>query len=181
MIYDEYTIKSKIRTILNWPQPGIAFRDLSPLFQDPKAARLVTDTFAQRYIDSPITHIAAVDARGFLLGSNLAYVLNKPLILIRKEGKLPGPVDSIEYNYEYAAGRLEIIKNSVDSNARVLIIDDVIATAGTAMAASQLLQQQGAEIEEIAAIVDLADLDGRETLNNADIAVFTLCTLKGEQ
>ena len=181
MIYDEYTIKSKIRTILNWPQPGIAFRDLSPLFQDPKAARLVTDTFAQRYIDSPITHIAAVDARGFLLGSNLAYVLNKPLILIRKEGKLPGLVDSIEYNYEYATGRLEIIKNSVDSNARVLIIDDVIATAGTAMAASQLLQQQGAEIEEIAAIVDLADLDGRETLNNADIAVFTLCTLKGEQ
>lgn len=177
MIYDKYTIKSKIRTILDWPRPGIAFRDLSPLFQDPKAARLVTDTFAQRYIDSPITHIAAVEARGFLLGSNLAYILNKPLILIRKTGKLPGPVDSIEYNYEYAKGRLEIIKNSVDSHARVLIIDDVIATAGTAMAASQLLQQQGAKIEEVAAIVDLEDLNGRETLNNANIAVFSLCTL----
>ena len=181
MIYDEYTIKSKIRTVLDWPQPGIAFRDLSPLFQDPKAARLVIDTFAQRYIDSPVTHIAAVDARGFLLGSTLAYVLNKPLILIRKEGKLPSPVDSIEYNYEYATGRLEIIKNSVDSHARVVIIDDVIATAGTAIAACQLLQSQGAKIEEVAAIVDLADLNGRVTLNKANVAVFSLCTLGGEQ
>lgn len=181
MIYDEFSIRSVIRSIKDWPQPGVTFRDITPLFQDPKVARLITDTFAQRYIDSPITHIAALDARGFLLGSNLAYVLNKPLILIRKAGKLPGDVDSHAYDCEYACGHLEIQKNSVDDSARVLVIDDLIATGGTLLAAKQLLHKQGASVEEVAAIVDLTDLGGRARLNDADIPVFSLCSIEGER
>lgn len=181
MIYDEFSITSKIRTVLNWPKPGVAFRDLCPLFQDPKTARLIIDTFAQRYIDSPITHIAALDARGFLLGSTLAYVLNKPLILIRKTGKLPGEVDGIDYDYEYAKGRLEIQAASVGPNDRILVIDDLIATGGTFLAACELLRKQGAAIEEVAAIVDLLELNGRLKLTNSGLAVFTLCTLENHQ
>lgn len=181
MIYDEFSIKSKIKTVLDWPKAGVAFRDLSPIFQDPKSARLVIDTLVQRYIDTPITHIAALDARGFLLGSSLAYTLNKPLVLVRKAGKLPGEVDRIEYDCEYAKGQLEILKNSVTEASRVLIVDDLIATGGTALAASQLLQKQGARIEEIAAVVDLADLEGRVMLNHNNLAVFSLCTLEGSR
>lgn len=181
MIYDEFSIKSKIKTILDWPEPGVAFRDLSPIFQDPKSARLVIDTLVQRYIDAPITHIAALDARGFLLGGSLAYTLNKPLVMVRKAGKLPGEVDAVEYDCEYAKGRLEILKDSVTETSRVLIVDDLIATGGTILAASHLLQKQGARIEEVAAIIDLADLGGRVMLNDNNLAVFSLCTLEGHR
>ena len=182
MVYDEFLIKSHIRTTPDWPAPGVQFRDISPLFHNPKVARMVTDSFVQRYIDAGLTHIAAIDARGFLLGSNLAYLLNKPLVLIRKAGKLPGAVDSETYASEYAPGTLEIQAEALmaaptDPPPKVLLIDDLIATGGTIMAATQLLRRQGGAVAEVAAIVDLANLGGRARLCEADVPVFTLCTL----
>lgn len=175
MIFDEFLIKSHITNIRDWPKPGVNFRDISPLFKNPKTARMVTDAFVQRYIDRNITHIGAIDARGFLLGSNLAYVLNKPLILIRKPGKLPGDVDTVDYSSEYASNALELQKGSVGQGDRVLLIDDLIATGGTQLAAAQLIQRQGAEVAEAAAIVDLVELGGSQKIAEAGIPVFNLC------
>jgi adenine phosphoribosyltransferase len=175
MIFDEFLIKSHITNISDWPIAGVNFRDISPLFKNPKTARMVTDAFSQRYIDQHITHIGALDARGFLLGSNLAYVLNLPLILIRKPGKLPGPVDRVDYSSEYADNALELQKNSVGQGDRVLLIDDLIATGGTQLAAAQLIRGQGAEVAEAATIIDLVALGGSQRLADAGIPVFNLC------
>jgi len=177
MIFDEFLIKSHITNIIDWPQAGVNFRDISPLFKNPKTSRMVTDAFAQRYIDQNITHIGALDARGFLLGSNLAYVLNLPLILIRKPGKLPGDVDRVAYSTEYAENILELQKGSVTKGDRVLLIDDLIATGGTQLAAAQLIQGQGAEVAEAATIIDLIELGGSQKLADAGIPVFNLCIL----
>jgi len=177
MVFDEFLIKSHIASISDWPTAGVNFRDISPLFKNPKTARMVTDAFAQRYIDQNITHIGALDARGFLLGSNLAYVLNLPLILIRKPGKLPGEVDRVDYSSEYAENILELQKGSVTKGDRVLLIDDLIATGGTQLAAAQLIRGQGAEVAEAATIIDLIDLGGSQKLADAGIPVFNLCIL----
>lgn len=175
MIIDEFLIKSHIQSIPDWPKPGVNFRDISPLFKNPKTARMLTDTFAQRYMDKDLTHIAAIDARGFLLGSNLAYVLNLPLIMVRKAGKLPGAVDTYEYQSEYAPNALQIQQNTFKDGDRVLIIDDLLATGGTQLAAAQLIRQQGASIIEAATIVDLIQLGGSQRLREAGIPVFNLC------
>lgn len=100
--FDEFLIRSHISTVKDWPATGVNFRDITPLFKNPKTARMITDALVLRYLDADFSHIAAIDARGFLLGSNLAYALNKPLILIRKPGKLPGEVDRLHYQSEYA-------------------------------------------------------------------------------
>ncbi len=171
---NEFFLKSLIPVIHDWPKPGVQFRDITPLFRTPKAARQITDCLVQRYIDSEITHIAALEARGFLMGSNLAYALNKPLVLIRKAGKLPGAVDTIDYQCEYATGQLEVHQNSFQPGDKVLLVDDLIATGHTLLAAAQLVHQQGAEVEEIATLVDLPELGGREMLTEAGMPIFSL-------
>ncbi|WP_439134130.1 adenine phosphoribosyltransferase [Pseudomaricurvus sp.] len=178
MPLDEFLLKSHLPVIQDWPKPGVQFRDITPLFRNPKAARHITDELVLRYMDSDITHIAALEARGFLLGSNLAYALNKPLILLRKAGKLPGAVDHLEYSSEYAQGRLELQKDSFKPGDKVLIVDDVLATGQTLYAAAQLIHDQGATITEIATIVDLSSLGGREHLTNSDLPTFSLLVLE---
>lgn len=177
MPVDEFLVKSHLPIIKDWPKPGVNFRDITPLFCNPRAARHITDELVLRYMDSDITHIAALEARGFLLGSNLAYALNKPLVLIRKAGKLPGKVDHQDYTCEYSDDRLELKKGSFKSGDRVLIVDDVLATGQTLYAAAQLVHKQGASISEIATIVDLSSLGGREHLTDSDLPTFSLLIL----
>ncbi len=174
MPYDECHIRSVIRAVPDWPEPGVIFRDITPLFQDSKALHIVIDSFTQRYIDTDITHIAALDARGFLLGSVLAYKLNKPLILIRKKGKLPGETLSQEYQLEYGSACVEVQKDACGTGDKVLLIDDLIATGGSLLAASTLIRRLGAEISEAAVIVDLPFLEGSTRLHEADIPVYAL-------
>ena len=173
-------LKSSIRTIPDWPQPGVQFRDVTALFECPKATRIMVDSFVHRYIDSDMSHIAAMDARGFLIGSTLAYLLHKPLVMFRKKGKLPGKTMSQDYELEYGKSTLEVHAGALSQGDRVLLIDDLIATGGTLLAANKLIKKSGACTIEAAAIVDLPDLGGSTKLQAAGLPVFTLCTFEGE-
>lgn len=175
MIFDEYSIKSLVRPIPNFPKAGVTFRDITPLYQSPRAMRMVADSLIQRYVESPVTHIAAIDARGFLLGAVLAYELNKPLILVRKAGKLPADVISETYSSEYGNCVVEIHRDALQGGEQVLLLDDLIATGGTFLAAARLIKQLGADIYEAAAIIDLPDLGGSRKMQDADIPTYTLC------
>jgi adenine phosphoribosyltransferase len=174
MFYDEYYIKSFISAVHNWPEEGVTFRDITPIFKDPKALHMVTDALVQRYLESDITHIAALDARGFLLGSIMAYRLNYPLILVRKKGKLPGDTLSEEYKLEYGTATVEMHRDACGDGDRVLIVDDLIATGGSILAASTLIRKLGAKIVEATAVIDLPDLQGSTRIQEADIPVHTL-------
>ncbi len=179
MSFDSFYVKSAIRAVPNWPKPGIVFRDIAPLFLQPKAVHMVIDAFTQHYLGREITHIACLDARGFLLGSTLAYKLNLPLILVRKKGKLPGETIEQDYALEYGSATLEIQPDCCKSGDKVLIIDDLIATGGSIIAASSLLQRLGAKVVEAAAVVDLPDLQGSQKIQDSGIPVHTLIAYEG--
>ncbi len=174
MIFDEFSIKTLIRPVPDFPKPGVVFRDITPLFQSPRALRMVADSFIQRYVEADFSHIGALDARGFLLGSIIAYELNKPLILFRKQGKLPADVLSASYSTEYGEAYLEVHADSLCEGDSILIFDDLIATGGTLLAAAQLTRRMGARIHEAAAIIDLPELGGSRKLQDAGIPTFTL-------
>lgn len=174
MIFDEFAIKSCIRPVKDFPKAGVIFRDITPLFLNPKALRMVIDSFVQRYIDSPITHIGALDARGFLIGSTLAYELNIPLVLFRKKGKLPAKVIAETYESEYGQCTIEIQADSIKPGDSVLLVDDLIATGGTFIAAARLVHQLGAQVHEAAAIVDLPELNGSKLLEDTGVPTFCL-------
>ncbi|MFN3579663.1 MAG: adenine phosphoribosyltransferase [Pseudomonas sp.] len=181
MIFDQYTIKSLIRPIADFPKKGIVFRDITPLYQSPRAMRMVADSLIQRYVESPITHIAAIDARGFLLGSVLAYELNKPLILLRKAGKLPADTIAESYSTEYGEAVIEMHRDALVGGEQVLLLDDLIATGGTFLAAARLIKQMGAQVYEAAAIIDLPDLGGSRKMQDADIPTYTLCAFEASE
>lgn len=174
MIVDEFCFKSLIRPVLDFPKPGVIFRDITPLFQSPKALRKVMDSFVQRYIDSDFTHVGAMDARGFLIGSVIAYELNKPLVLFRKQGKLPADVLAEGYKTEYGEAFLEVHADSLCEGDSVVLFDDLIATGGTLIAAANLVRRMGARIHEAAAIIDLPELSGSQRLEDMDIPTFCL-------
>ncbi len=121
MIFDEFTLKSQIRAVPDFPKPGVVFRDITPLFQSPRALRMTVDSFVQRYIEADFSHIGAMDARGFLIGSAVAYALNKPLVLFRKQGKLPADVLAEGYQTEYGEAFLEVHADSLCEGDSVLI------------------------------------------------------------
>jgi adenine phosphoribosyltransferase len=174
MKFDEFSIKSLIRAVPDFPKPGVNFRDITPLLQSPRALRMVVDSFIQRYVESDLTHIGALDARGFLLGSVLAYELNKPLVLFRKRGKLPADVLSEAYQTEYGEAFLEVHADSLCDGDSLLLIDDLIATGGTLLAAVTLARRMGATIHEAAAIIDLPQLGGSQLLQDMGIPTFSL-------
>jgi adenine phosphoribosyltransferase len=174
MIFDEFSIKSLIRPVVDFPKPGVIFRDITPLFQSPRALRLVADSFIQRYVEADFSHIGAMDARGFLIGSIIAYELNKPLVLFRKQGKLPADVIGERYQTEYGEAMLEVHADSLCEGDKVLIFDDLIATGGTLLAAVQLVRRLGASVFEAAAIIDLPELGGSEKLQDCGIPTFAL-------
>ncbi|CAN7395455.1 MULTISPECIES: adenine phosphoribosyltransferase [Pseudomonas] len=174
MIFDEFDIKTLIRPVVDFPKPGVVFRDITPLFQSPRALRLVVDSFIQRYVEAEFSHIAAMDARGFLIGSIVAYELNKPLVLFRKQGKLPADVLAQGYQTEYGEAFLEVHSDSLCDGDKVLIFDDLIATGGTLLAATALVRRMGASVFEAAAIIDLPELGGSQRLQDIGIPTFSL-------
>jgi len=175
-------IKSKIRTIPNYPKKGIMFRDITTLIKDPVGFRLVIDTLTQRYMhtDFAFDTIVGIESRGFIIGSALAYTLGKGFIPIRKKGKLPAEVVSQEYELEYGTDRIEIHKDALKKGERVLIIDDLLATGGTALAAAALVEKLGAKVMEMAFIVDLPDVGGKKKLKKKGYKVFALTEFEGD-
>ncbi len=174
MICDDFSIKSLIRPVPDFPKPGVIFRDITPLFQSPRAMRMVADSFVQRYVEAEFSHIGAMDARGFLIGSIIAYALNKPLVLFRKQGKLPADVLAEGYQTEYGEAFLEVHADSLCEGDSVLIFDDLIATGGTLLAAAALVRRMRASVFEAAAIIDLPELGGSQKLEDAGIPTFCL-------
>lgn len=174
MIFDEFSIKTLIRPVNDFPKPGVVFRDITPLFQSPRALRMVIDSLIQRYVEAEFSHVGAMDARGFLIGSIIAYELNKPLVLFRKQGKLPADVISQAYQTEYGEAFLEVHADSLCEGDSVLIVDDLIATGGTLLAAVQLVKRMGAGIHEAAAIIDLPELGGSRRLQDMGIPTYSL-------
>ena len=174
------SIKSKIRTIENYPIDGVMFRDITTLLQDPEGLRESIDQLVNRYKDLKIDKIVAIEARGFILGAPLAYLLNIGLVLIRKPGKLPSETINQEYKLEYGSDMVEMHTDAIKKGEKVLIVDDLIATGGTAEAAVRLIQKVQGEIVECCFIIDLPDLGGSEKLEKMGQKVFTLCEFEGE-
>ncbi len=172
------SIKKKIRTIPNWPKEGIMFRDITTLLQDPEGFRETIDILYERYKDEKVDKVIGIESRGFIFGAPVAYLLNCGFVPIRKPGKLPAECESEEYTLEYGKDKIEIHKDSIEKGDRVLIIDDLIATAGTASAARKLVKKLGGEIVECAFIVELIDLRGRDKLKGE--RVYSLVEFEGE-
>lgn len=180
MFLDPLYIRDRIRTVPDWPQAGVQFRDITPLLQDPKTFRVLVDMFVHRYMDQDLDMVAGVDARGFILGSVVAYELNLGFVPIRKKGKLPFMTVSEEYELEYGSATVEIHTDACRAGDRVLLIDDLIATGGTMIAAAKLLARIGANVVEAAAIVDLPELGGSNLIRAQGIPLYTVCEFEGE-
>ncbi len=172
-------IRDQIRTVPDWPERGIQFRDITPLLHSAKTFRILVDLFVQRYFDSRLKLVAGIDARGFILGSVVAYELNLGFVPVRKKGKLPFETLAEDYSLEYGNATVEIHSDACEAGDRVLLIDDLIATGGTMMAAAKLLARLGATVVEAAAIVDLPDLGGSTVLRAAGVPTFTVCAFEG--
>ena len=173
-------IKSKIRTIKNYPIDGVMFRDITTLFKDPDGLREAINIFAERYKDMKIDKIAAIESRGFLIGAPLAYLLNVGLVLIRKPGKLPAETIKQDYKLEYGSDQIEIHIDAIKEGERVLIVDDLIATGGTVEAAVKLVQKMKGEVLECCFIIDLPDIGGSRKLELMGQNVFSLCEFEGD-
>lgn len=174
------SIKSKIRTIENYPINGVMFRDITTLFKDPDGLREAMDMFVERYKDMKIDKIVAIESRGFLIGAPLAYLLNIGLVLIRKPGKLPAKTYKQDYTLEYGVDQIEIHSDALKEGERVLIADDLIATGGTVKAAVRLVEKMKAEVIECCFIIDLPNLGGRGKLEQMGQSIFSLCKFEGD-
>lgn len=174
-------LRQHIRTVPDWPSPGVQFRDITPLLQNPRVFRVLIDQFVHRYMAPDLRPdvVAGIDARGFILGAVIAYELNIGFVPIRKKGKLPFDTVAEEYELEYGSATVEIHTDAVRPGDCVLLIDDLIATGGTMMAGKRLLEKLGASVVEGAAIVDLPELGGSKLLRDAGLPLFTLIDCAG--
>lgn len=174
-------LRDHIRTVANWPAPGVQFRDITPLLQDAKVFRVLIEAFVQRYRDSlhPPDVVAGLDARGFIIGAVVAYELDVGFVPIRKKGKLPFTTVEETFELEYGSATVELHTDAVHQGQRVLLIDDLIATGGTMMAGKKLLEKLGATVMEGAAIVDLPELGGSTRLRASGLSLFTLVQYDG--
>lgn len=168
-------LKSVIRTVRDWPEAGVNFRDITPLMQDRSAFRKLIDAFVHQYHDVQIDAVAAVDARGFIIGSPLAYELNCSFVPVRKKGKLPFKTLSETYKLEYGEATVELNADAFAPGSRVLLVDDLIATGGTMIAAANLIRRAGGEVVECVAIIDLPELGGSKLIQDAGFSVFSVC------
>jgi adenine phosphoribosyltransferase len=157
---------SLIRTIPDWPTPGVMFKDITPALGDPEALFDLIECLAQPFLDTDITHVVAMEARGFILGAPVAILLNAGFIPLRKPGKLPHQTYSESYSLEYGINELQMHVDALDADARVLIVDDVLATGGTAAAAERLIAAAGATVVASAYVLELVFLNGRAQLSN---------------
>lgn len=157
-------LKSYIRDVPDWPKKGILFRDITPLLGNPRAFAAAVDALCADFSQAGIQYVAAVEARGFIFGAAVAEKLAAGFVPIRKKGKLPWRTESITYDLEYGTDTLEIHRDAVKSGAKVLMVDDLLATGGTMAAACRLIEKIGGRVAGIAFLVELADLKGREKL-----------------
>jgi adenine phosphoribosyltransferase len=171
-------LKGVIRTVPNWPKPGIMFRDVTTLLLNPEAFRYTIEELKKEYLHKGITKIAGIESRGFVFGAALAYEMKLPLVLIRKKGKLPADVVSMEYALEYGTDKIEVHRDAINEKDQVLIIDDLIATGGTSLAACQLVEKLEGKVAGIAFIVNLPELKGAEKLKKYN--PFWLIEFEGE-
>ena len=175
------SIKSKIRTVLDYPVKGIEFRDISTLISDPEGLQLVIKSLQERYKrKNEFDIVIGIEARGFIVGSALAYSLRKGFVMIRKPGKLPGKVISQEYQLEYGSDKMEIHADAFILGTKVLIVDDLLATGGTVMAAIALVEKLGGVVTVAAFIVDLPDIEGSKKLQDNGYNMFSLTEFEGE-
>ncbi len=173
-------IKNKIRTIPHWPKQGVMFRDITTVLKDPYCFSKIIDSFYERYKDLDIDLIVGIEIRGFILASALALKMSKGFVPIRKTGKLPAATTRIEYELEYGKDSLEIHNDAIIPGQNVLLIDDLIATSGTSLAAARLIKQLGGKIIEIAFLIELIDLKGKDKLMNKGYKTFSLLQFEGK-
>ncbi|MGD0958710.1 MAG: adenine phosphoribosyltransferase [Methylomonas sp.] len=164
-----HRLREKIRDIPDFPKPGIVFKDITPLVKDPAACRLAIHQLLYPFLGRDITAIAGMEARGFIFGALVAWELRIPFIPLRKPGKLPYDVQSVSYDLEYGSAALEIHIDAVDKGDKVLLVDDLLATGGTAKASCELIEKLGATVVACAFVVELDFLNGREKLNGYEI------------
>jgi adenine phosphoribosyltransferase len=174
------TIKDRIRTIPDHPKPGIQFRDITTLLQDPVGLNLSVQQLVAAYKGMSVDKVAGIEARGFILGGAVAVALEAGFVAVRKAGKLPHTTLGVDYELEYGTDRVEVHTDAIHRGERVLLLDDLIATGGTALAAADLIEQAGGEIVGCAFIIDLSDLGGADRLRERGLDVHILCAFEGE-
>jgi len=162
-------LKKTIREVPDYPKPGILFYDLSTLFRDAEAFRTAIDRMAERFRGQPIDALAGIESRGFILAAAMAYKLGVGLVMIRKAGKLPGDTESHSYSLEYGEAEIEIHSDAILPGQRIAVIDDLLATGGTAAAAGKLVERLGGKLEGFGFLVELDFLDGRKALGEANL------------
>jgi adenine phosphoribosyltransferase len=172
-------IRSLIRTVPDFPKPGILFRDITTLLKDAEGFQVVVEKLAAAYRDSRVDKIAGIESRGFIIGAALAYRLKVGFVPIRKAGKLPAENFGQDYELEYGTDRLEVHRDAVQAGERVLLVDDLVATGGTAEAALELIRIAGGSVVGCAFVVDLPDLGGRARLERSGYPVLALCEFAG--
>jgi adenine phosphoribosyltransferase len=173
-------LKEKIRTVPNWPKQGIMFRDITTLLKDAEGFGRMVDILFERYKNAKIDAIVGIESRGFIVGSALAHKLGIGFVPIRKKGKLPAETISEEYALEYGTDKIEIHKDAISRGQKVLLVDDLIATGGTALAACNLIKKLDGEIAECCFIIDLPELKGKQKLESAGYRTFALVEFEGE-
>ncbi|AOB32920.1 adenine phosphoribosyltransferase [Bordetella sp. H567] len=173
-------VRRTIRSVPDWPREGVIFRDITPVLQDPRTFRVLIDLFVYRYMRQRLDLVAGVDARGFIIGSVLAYELNLGFVPVRKQGKLPYRTVAESYAMEYANATVEMHADAVRPGQRVLLVDDLIATGGTMIAAIKLLQRLGANVVEAATIIDLPFLKGSAAVAETGTPLYSVCRFESE-
>lgn len=174
------TVQDYIRTIPDFPHEGIMFRDVTTLFSDPRGFRLAIDQLLHPYVGTKIDRIVGLEARGFILGGAIAHQLSLGFVPIRKKGKLPGKTIEQAYTLEYGEAVMEVHDDALEAGEKVLIVDDLLATGGTAEAGIKLVEKMGAEVIGCAFIIDLPDLGGRKKLESMGMDVHALCAFDGD-
>ena len=173
------TVKDYIRTIVDFPHEGILFRDVTTLFADPRGFRMCVDQLLAPYAGQPIDKVAGLEARGFIIGGAVAHQLSTGFVPIRKKGKLPGQTISQAYVLEYGEAVVEVHEDAMQPGEKILLVDDLLATGGTAEAGIKLIERLGAKVVGCAFVVDLPDLGGRKRLEAMGMEVHALCTFEG--
>lgn len=180
-IVSHMSIKSKIRTIPNFPVEGVMFRDISTLIGDSDGLQLIVSRFKERYENKDSFDIVVgIEARGFIVGSALAYALNKGFVMVRKPNKLPGKTVSEEYQLEYGSDKMEVHSDAFSPGSKILLVDDLLATGGTMIGAISLIERIGGIIFELAVIIDLPDLGGSKKLTEMGLKLFSLTEYAGD-
>lgn len=179
MSFNRQELAASIRSIPDYPKPGIIFRDITTLLGNPRAFRRAVDELVNPYVGLNVGKIAGMEARGFILGGAVAHQLSAGFVPIRKKGKLPHETVSIAYSLEYGVDEMEIHRDAVLPGEKVILVDDLIATGGTAVGAVQLLRQLGAEVVSVCFVIDLPDLGGRAKLEALGVEVRTLVEFSG--